>query len=310
MHYCNTHQHSGLLLFCDAAKAFDRVNHSYLLRTMKVMGIPPAFRDAFTLLLTNATTRIKVNGYLGNPIALLNGVRQGDPCAPLAFLLSIQPLLSMLRLSSRGPVSVPTAAGSPVACKLQGIQIPSIDGVGTTAEISAAMADDVAVALRDADQLPPFKLILDCHERASGGLNNWDKTYGVRLGSLATSTYLPPGWNPRHVDFSQDPEAVRYLGIFLGSPDAVLRRWYRDATDASNRALDDLTSRMEHRLDQWASLGAAVTYAGRNLIVKNSVLAMAWYMVESQTFEGEDAVFTRWQASAWRFVEASVAALA
>ena len=217
MHYCNTHQHSGLLLFCDAAKAFDRVNHSYLLRTMKVMGIPPAFRDAFTLLLTNATTRIKVNGYLGNPIALLNGVRQGDPCAPLAFLLSIQPLLSMLRLSSRGPVSVPTAAGSPVACKLQGIQIPSIDGVGTTAEISAAMADDVAVALRDADQLPPFKLILDCHERASGGLNNWDKTYGVRLGSLATSTYLPPGWNPRHVDFSQDP--VRYLGIFLGSPE-------------------------------------------------------------------------------------------
>ena len=66
---------------------------------------------------------------------------------------------------------------------------------------------------------------------------------------------------------------------------------------------------MSRRFDQWASLGAAVTYAGRNLIVKNSVLAMAWYMVESQTFEGEDAVFTRWQASAWRFVEASVAAL-
>ena len=95
---------------------------------MAVMGIPPAFQTLFTVLLTNATTRIKVNGYLGCPIALLNGVRQGDPCAPLAFLISIQPLISMIRVSTVHGVTVPVPGAPPVLCRLEGIPIPSLDG--------------------------------------------------------------------------------------------------------------------------------------------------------------------------------------
>ena len=64
-----------------------------------------------------------------------------------------------------------------------------------------------------------------------------------------------------------------------------------------------------NRFDQWASIGVGSTYAARNLIVKNSVLAMAWYMIESQIPHDPDSVLTFWQRCAWRFVEASAMAL-
>jgi hypothetical protein len=104
--------------------------------------------------------------------------------------------------------------------------------------------------------------MLQVHERASGGLNNWGKTYGLRVGSLAGSTILPPNWNPRHVDFKEDP--IRYL-LLPTFPPIVHRRF-----------------------DEWSALGVGTTYAGRNLIVKNSVLAMVWYAEEAQTIDPID----------------------
>ena len=62
---------------------------------------------------------------------------------------------------------------------------------------------------------------------------------------------------------------------------------------------------MSHRFSQWASLGIGRTYKGRNLIVKNSVLAMAWYLTESQTIPDLDTILTTWQSMAWHFVESS-----
>ena len=308
IHYCNTENRSGVLLFCDATKAFDRVQHGYLLRTMAAMRIPATFQRLYSLLLAGATTRVKVNGYLGAPISLRNGVRQGDPIAPLAFLLSLQPFLSMLHRSQSVGVSVPLADGSSRHCRLRGIEIPSADGSSTVCYPAAAMADDVAVALYDTHQFPVVKLIMDTHERASGGLNNWLKTFGLRLGPLAGSTALPLGWDPNWVTFSSDP--VRYLGIYLGCDERVARKWcaclYDEIVRADSR---DLTSRIERRFEEWAALGVGASYTGRNLVVKNSVLAMAWYMVESQAIDDLDDILSHWQRAAWRFVEASRDAL-
>jgi hypothetical protein len=66
---------------------------------------------------------------------------------------------------------------------------------------------------------------------------------------------------------------------------------------------------MARRLGEWAAFGVASTYAGWNLVVKNSVLAMAWYTIEAQLIEGADAMLTNWQKMAWRFIEASSDAL-
>ena len=270
IHHCDTTSTPGLLLFCDATKAFDRVQHGYLLRTMRAMHIPDAFISLYSVLLTDATTRIKVNGHLGDPIALRNGVRQGDPVAPLTFLLSLQPLLSMVRLSQIEGIRVPTGLGTWRRCKIQGIPIPTLDGRALTCKPIAAMADDIGICLSDALQLPDTKCMMQAHERASGALNNWGKTYGLPVGPLAgTALTMPPGWDPRHVDLSADP--VRYLGIFLGTPEKVALKLVgamnQAARDAAGPQPDSLTHRMTHRIEGWATLGVASTYAGRNLVI-------------------------------------------
>ena len=302
IHYTDCAGTPGLLLFTDATKAFDRVQHDFLLRTMAAMQIPDPFIDLFTLLLTDATTRIKVNGFLGRPIALRNGVRQGDPCAALAFLLSLQPYLSLVSCCIRAPRSIPLASGGTSVVKLEGIPIPTADGLHTTCRPTAAMADDVATALRDTLQLPSFKLIMAVHERASGALNNWLKTFGLRVGSLRGSSVMPPDWDATHINFTAD--VIRYLGIFTGTPTAVLAQWLSRDPGSS-----DLTSRMQRRIALWVSLGVGPTYAGRNLIVKNSVLAMAWFLTEAQTLPDISHILTRWQNMAWSFIESSLTSL-
>ena len=294
----------GLLVFADATKAFDRVQHPYLIRTMQAMRIPQPWIDLFCMLLRGATTRVKINGYLGCPIHLRNGVRQGDPCAALAYLISIQPYLSLLSSCSRVHRSIPCPDGSFRLVKLLGIPIPSLDGSSYVTRIAVAMADDVAAALRDTSQLPGFKLLLAVHERASGGLNNWLKTFCLRVGLLRGSTALPPDWDPTHGVFTAD--VIRYLGIFTGLPASVLAQWLPPpGTHNSN----DLTSRMERRLALWISLGVSPTYAGRNLTLKNSVLAMAWYLAENQTLPEIDAILTRWQRLSWSYIESSATSL-
>ena len=309
-HYADHLNIPGLLLFADATKAFDRVNQAYLLRVLTEMHLPTAFRSLFSLLLANATTRVKVNGYIGSPITLHNGVRQGDPVAAAIFMLSLQPFLSLLSVCSRIPTPIPLANGSSRDVKLEGIPIPSAGGSPSdpTNCIAVAMADDVGLCLRDTFQLPSFKLVLAVYERASNSLNNWPKTFGYRIGSLRGSTLMPPNWNPAHVNFNTDP-AIRYLGVFFGAMASIRAEWDAPTSLNDNSTPTDLTSRMSHRFSQWSSLGVGGTYAGRNLIAKNSVLAMAWYLIENQTLPDIDTVLTKWQRMSWRFVESSPSSL-
>ena len=306
IHHADVSATPGLIAFADAEKAFDRVQHPFLLRVMQHMRIPATFIDFFRLLLAGATTRIKVNGYLGCYIKLRNGVRQGCPCAALAYLLSIQPLISLLNTCSRAPrlIPLPSPPGQHVPVSLHSMFIPAEDGSPTPAPIVCAMADDLSLALRDTYELPALKLVFDTHERASGGRNNWFKTFLMRIGSLRGSTAMPPDWSPAHANFDEDP--IRYLGAFFGTTAAILSRWLQ-APDCPKP--DDLTSRMRRRLALWSSFGVGPTYAGRNLILKNSVLAMAWYLTEAQTIPSIDSVLTSWQRMAWIFLESSATTL-
>ena len=104
---------------------------------MRAMRVPAVFISLYSLLITGATTRVKINGYIGCPITLRNGVRQGCPIAPLVYLITVQPFLSMLRLSLR-PVGVraPLICDPNNVCHLRGINIPSADGVGLTCEVT------------------------------------------------------------------------------------------------------------------------------------------------------------------------------
>ena len=75
----NKDDSEGALIFLDQEKAFDRVEHDFLFKTMAAFGFGDAFIDWIRVLYSNATTRVKVNGHYTNSIPLKRGLRQGPP---------------------------------------------------------------------------------------------------------------------------------------------------------------------------------------------------------------------------------------
>ena len=93
----NTENLESAFIFLDQEKAFDRVNHAFLYKTMRAFGIGPVFIHWIRLIYSNATTRVEVNGFLSKNIPLRRGVRQGCPLSPLLYVHIIEILALQFR---------------------------------------------------------------------------------------------------------------------------------------------------------------------------------------------------------------------
>ena len=72
-----------------------------------------------SLLYTNPQLCMKVNGVVGAPFDVRNGVKQGDPLSPLLYIISLQPLLDAVEASLPAMqgfgISIPGALGDATA---------------------------------------------------------------------------------------------------------------------------------------------------------------------------------------------------
>ena len=96
-HFMKYYSSDSVVALLDFEKAFDRVNHSYLLATLKEFNFPPSFLNMVKVLYSNRRGRIIVNGHLSNPFKIQRGVLQGDPLSPLLFVLALEPMCLAIR---------------------------------------------------------------------------------------------------------------------------------------------------------------------------------------------------------------------
>ncbi|CAI5464463.1 unnamed protein product [Closterium sp. Yama58-4] len=80
------------LLMVDFQKAFDSISRPFLFSTLRGMGVPEVFVSWAEGLHTGAGTRLHINGWTGDRVAVERGVRQGCPLAPYLFLCAVEPL--------------------------------------------------------------------------------------------------------------------------------------------------------------------------------------------------------------------------
>ena len=112
----------GFLLFCDQDNAYPRVDWDFLQQVMKRMNIHPEFRQVLNCMYTNPETRFKVNGHTSTaPSFPCNGLIQGDPFAPIAYLLYFQTFLSLIK--HPGP-ELPSITGVLIPLQAQGATPP------------------------------------------------------------------------------------------------------------------------------------------------------------------------------------------
>ncbi|KAF0691461.1 hypothetical protein As57867_017265, partial [Aphanomyces stellatus] len=97
MQFIKLHSPSSIVALLDFEKAFDRVDHSYLLTVLRHYGFPQVFVDMVRVLFSDRRSKILVNSHLSKSVRLHRGVLQGDPLSPLLFVIALEPMCQLLR---------------------------------------------------------------------------------------------------------------------------------------------------------------------------------------------------------------------
>ncbi|CAM2113462.1 unnamed protein product [Caretta caretta] len=88
---------SFALLSLDQEKAFDRVDHGYLLSTLQAFDFGPQFMGFLWVLYASAECLVRLNWTLTEPVSFGRGVQQGCPLLGQLYALAIEPFLCLLR---------------------------------------------------------------------------------------------------------------------------------------------------------------------------------------------------------------------
>ncbi|CAI5973081.1 unnamed protein product [Closterium sp. NIES-65] len=207
------------LLMIDFRKAFDSILRPFLFRMLRRMGIPEVFVTWAEGLHKETGTRVHVNGWTGETVAVKKGVRQGCPLAPYLFLRAVEPLCQELS-----------------KCKL---------GIGRrdTGKLTfLGYTDNTSLLLRGAEQVSVAAGVLDDFGKKSGLKVNHDKTV---LFPLGRNRGKPP------------PTDLQYKWADKGEPERLLGVWItpnRDPLPSWEKTLDKARKELAKWEVEWERL--------------------------------------------------------
>ena len=254
--YAETVEENGAIIALDQEKAYDKITHDYLWKTLAKYNLPASFIATVKSLYENAETKVMVNGVLSSSFKVSRGVRQGDPMSCLLFNIAIEPLPNMLRKSD-----------------LKGFEIPGVkDKLITT-----LFADDTTVFLSEYDKFVDLEVILNKWCTASGARFNVNKTEVLPVGhplyrkEVVVTRRIHPSEETlaNTIHIAQDQESVRMLGAWIGNNIEQAIVW------------SPVLDKIRNNLDRWSK--SHPTLFGRRLIVQMVVGGMTQYLAKVQT---------------------------
>jgi hypothetical protein len=87
------------LVTLDAQKAFDSVDHKYLLKLLKIYNFPENYIEMVKLIYTDLSSCVMVNGYTTKKFKIEQSVKQGDALSCALFILAIELLLRRINVN-------------------------------------------------------------------------------------------------------------------------------------------------------------------------------------------------------------------
>ena len=206
LNYTEATKEDGSILALDQEKAYDKIRHDYLWKTLEAFHLPQPFIKMIQALYSNAHTKVAINGVLSGTFKVRCGVRQGDPLSCPLFNLAIEPLACCIRADPN----------------IKGIMIPGIEN----AIKITLFADNINLFLNKDDQLDHVQSTLNKWCKVSGARFNIEKMEIIPMGKrshrrtvaetrrihLHDATPLPP-----KIRIACDGEAVRILSAWIGN---------------------------------------------------------------------------------------------
>ena len=142
------------LVGIDMQKAFDRIDHGYVMEVAKKVGFSDNMLKWFKIIQTDLTAKVIVNSKLTEGIHIERGIRQGCSFSMATFIVALEPLLNKIRSNPNIP----------------GIVLPGYKSIKTI-----AYADDMTIVTRDIKGIDETIKTINMYERASGSKMNMDK---------------------------------------------------------------------------------------------------------------------------------------
>ncbi|CAM5146674.1 unnamed protein product [Natator depressus] len=235
---------SFALLSLDQEKAFDRVDHGYLLSTLWAFGFGPQFVGFLQVLYTSAECLVKFNWTLTEPVSFGRGVQQGCPLSGQLYALAIEPFLCLVRRRLTGLV----------------LREPELQLV------LSAYADDVLLVIQDPGDLAQVEACQTIYSAASSTRVNWVKSSGLAVGDWRQASSIPPALQT--IRWSAGP--LLYLGVYLSAKHpSPPENW------------ENLEGGVIEQLRKWTGLLQCLSLRGRALVLNQLVLSMLWYRLNT-----------------------------
>ena len=158
---------SGLLAFLDFEKAFDKLNWTFIQKSLQHFGFGEHFREWVTILYTNIESCIINNGTTSQYFPINSGIRQGCPLSALIFVIAVEVMSLALKNNN----------------SIQGFKI------GNNTFKITQLADDTTLFLKTIDSLKEVMTMLAHFKNISGLKLNETKSEILQIGTPLTSNY-------------------------------------------------------------------------------------------------------------------------
>lgn len=222
----------------DQEKAYDRVNHKYMWRVLRAMGMSDIFVGWLKVFYADMVSRVMVNGFASDPLAVRSGVRQGCPLSALLYVLCLEPFLRAVRSNQR----------------IAGCFVP---GGGQVVVKALAYMDDVSIVCSDTPSVLEAMKVANSYGKASGSKINADKSEAFCIGSWRDTSII------RNV-VSVRVDQVKVLGIIFDRNVSGIKSWL------------EVVGKVKRKLDMWSS--RQLTMSGKVLILKSIILPMLLFV--------------------------------
>ena len=210
LEYTKQTKMSGILIAIDFEKAFDSLDHNYLLKVLQAFNFGPSFIQWIRTFYSNISSCIINNGFTTDYLNVGRGVRQGDPLSPLLFILGLEILACSIRQND----------------KIQGIKIRN-------AEVKLSLfADDMACFLRNRSSYVYLCESLKFFASCSGLKVNGERTelFSLGLGKIAPKNFTHEIKTSIkilgvHFDYNNASREKANFDTILKSIKKTLNRW-------------------------------------------------------------------------------------
>lgn len=223
----------------DISKAFDSVQWSFLLNTMKALDFPEKFIHWINLCISTASFSVQVNGELAGYFQSTRGLRQGCSLSPYLFVISMNVLSKMINEAAEQ-----RSFGYHPRCQ----------NIGLT---HLCFADDLMV-------------FADGIKRSLEGIlavfKGFEKASGLKI-NLEKSTLYMAGVTQQHMEdisafpFDSGQLPVRYLGLPLLTKRMTVGDYL------------PLIEKIRSRISSWT--GRFLSFAGRLQLIQSVITSLA-----------------------------------